>query len=128
MICPICGANNEDNVMFCAKCGAKMKNDDQASAAVQEEKGKGMAIASLITGILGLTLCSGWGIPNILAIIFAIVAKKKGSKSGMATAGLILGIIGVVLTIIGFILCLIYGASILALLGISASTSSYYYY
>ena len=36
MICPICGANNEDNVMFCAKCGAKMKNDDQASAAVQE--------------------------------------------------------------------------------------------
>ena len=123
MICPICGANNKDNAMFCAQCGADMTGTQQNNYAhVQnEEPGKGMAIASLVTGILGLTICSGWGIPNLLALIFAIVARKKGSRSGMATAGLILGIIGIVLTIIGIIIGFLYSAVILAMFGITAA-------
>ena len=58
----------------------------------------GKAVASLVLGL-------GWvyGITSILAIIFAVLAKREIRDSngwvtggGMATAGLVLGIIGVV--------------------------------
>lgn len=123
MICPICGANNEDNVMFCAQCGADMTGTQQNNyAPVQkEEPGKGMGIASLICGILGLTICCGSGIPNILAIIFAIVAKKKGNKGALPTVGLILGIIGAVFAV----LYLVYMIAVYGLTFFAAILSSY---
>jgi Domain of unknown function (DUF4190)/Protein of unknown function (DUF2510) len=64
-------------------------------------KTSGMAIASLVLGIVWV-----YGITSILAIIFAVIAKRNIRESngwvtggGMATAGLVLGIIGVVATI-----------------------------
>ena len=58
---------------------------------IVEEK-KGLSIATMVLGIVGLVL---FAIPcGILAIIFGIIGKKKGGK-GFATAGLILGIIDV---------------------------------
>ncbi|MBR6959128.1 MAG: DUF4190 domain-containing protein [Clostridiales bacterium] len=62
--------------------------------------GKGLAVASLICGILGIVggCCItyvGVGL-GIAAIVMGVVAKKKGQR-GMATAGLILGIISTVL-------------------------------
>jgi hypothetical protein len=53
-----------------------------------------MAIASMILGIMWL-----YGIGAILAVIFALVAKRqireRGERGGaMATAGLVLGIVG----------------------------------
>ena len=57
----------------------------------------GMSIASLVLGIVGLIV---FAIPcGVLAIIFAALAKKKG-KNGMATAGLVLGIIDAVFGVI----------------------------
>ncbi len=54
--------------------------------------GKGLAIASLVLGLVGLLLLP---LPcGILAIVFSVVSKKK-IKSGMATAGLVLGIIDI---------------------------------
>lgn len=65
-----------------------------------EEK-KGFSIASLVLGLGGLLL---FAIPcGILAIIFSILGRKKGGK-GMATAGLVLGIIDVVFGVIYFII------------------------
>lgn len=50
----------------------------------------GMSVASLVLGIVGLII---FAIPcGILAIIFSVLAKKRG-KNAMATAGLVLGII-----------------------------------
>lgn len=60
---------------------------------------QGFAIASLVLGILSF-FCFGI-IAGGLAIVFATIAKNNGNKSGMATAGLVCGIIGVVLTLIG---------------------------
>ncbi len=57
------------------------------------QPGKGMAIASLICGIVSL-ICFAI-ITGSLGIIFGAIAKNKGCKSGMATAGIICGIIGV---------------------------------
>ena len=66
--------------------------------APETDPGRGLAIASLVTGILSVVLCGSlliW----LPAIICGIVAKAKGSKSGMAIAGLVLGIIGLIIWI-----------------------------
>ena len=67
-----------------------------------EHPKKGMCVASMVLGIVSLVLFCAWylSIPcAILAIIFSIRANKAG-KNGMATAGLIMGIIGLILAII----------------------------
>ena len=70
---------------------------------VQGDK-RGMAVASLVCGILGLILC--WVpfaglIINAMAIIFFILARKDGpnAQSGMATAGFVCGIIGFIVAL-----------------------------
>lgn len=61
-----------------------------------------MDVASLVLGIIGVI---AWCLPllgfpiNIVGLILGICAKKKGMQ-GKATAGIILTIIGLVLTII----------------------------
>ena len=68
-----------------------------------QQDGKGLAIASLVCGIVGLFF---FGIIlGPLAIVFSVMARKKGFTSGMATAGLVLGIIAVVLYVIAIVLC-----------------------
>jgi hypothetical protein len=55
-----------------------------------------MAVAALVLGILW-----GYGIGSVLAIIFGAIGRKQAAERGqggrgLATAGLVLGIIGVV--------------------------------
>lgn len=76
-----------------------------------EEPGKGMAIASLVLGILSF-FCFAY-VSGILAIIFGCVAKNKGYQGKMATAGIICGAIGIVLMIVFQIL----GFSLLGSMG-----------
>ena len=52
----------------------------------------------MVLGIISL-LCYPV-ITGVLAIIFGAVAKSKGCKSGMATAGIVCGIIGLALWLI----------------------------
>ena len=76
------------------------------------EESKGLAIASLILGIVSI-LCGG-GIFGIVGLILAIVAKKKG-QAGPHTVGLILSIIGLVLGLIATIIIFsIYGLAIIS--------------
>jgi hypothetical protein len=79
------------------------------------EESKGLAIASLILGIVSI-LCGG-GIFGIVGLILAIVAKKKG-QAGPHTVGLILSIVGLVLGLIATIVVFsIYGLAIISYLG-----------
>lgn len=71
--------------------------------APQGEPGKGFAITSLVTGIVSF-FCFGI-ILGILAIVFGGVAKSKGYQGGMATAGMILGIVGIAIYIVTLITC-----------------------
>ena len=83
---------------------------------MEQQGKKGLAIASLILGIVACVI-AWWGIAfGIIGIICAIVGlilainaqksyKALGQKSGMATAGLFLSIVGLVLSIIGTIVC-----------------------
>ena len=60
------------------------------TAAPVKEEGKGLAIGSLVCSILSFFCC---GILSIVGIILGAVAKKKGYKGGMATAGIVVGAI-----------------------------------
>jgi hypothetical protein len=63
-----------------------------------KEQKNGFAIASLVTSLIGLLLFIAPYIGiflSVIAIVFASIQKKNGSN-GMATAGLVLGIIGII--------------------------------
>lgn len=71
-----------------------------------KNESKGLSIASMVLGIVSLVFVCVWYITipcAILAIIFAIIGRKKGGK-GMATAGLVTGIIAICLYALIFLL------------------------
>ncbi len=77
-----------------------------AQAGGAPNPNNGMAVAALVLGILTF-VCLG-PIAGILAIIFGFLGMKKakeigGTGKGMALAGLILGAVGTVLSVIVFI-------------------------
>jgi hypothetical protein len=72
----------------------------------EETKPRGMAIAGMVTSIVGvvlsLTPCLNWAgiIPCIIGIVLSVIALQKikageAEGEGMAKAGLICGIVGI---------------------------------
>ncbi|MBQ8296663.1 MAG: DUF4190 domain-containing protein [Ruminococcus sp.] len=73
--------------------------------------GQGKAIASLVLGICSmLGLCSPIvGIVcGIIAICMSVSARNSGYTLGMQKAGLILGIIGIVISVANWVLALVF--------------------
>lgn len=75
----------------------------------------GRAVAALVLGIAGLVLCF-LVVPAVLAIVFGILSRRDINRSngrlsgaGMATAGIVLGILGV-LTAVGFYVAAAFGS------------------
>lgn len=126
-ICQNCGQHNDINAAFCVKCGnalssivqnntmpnnnVQMNNVQTYNTMNQEPKTNGFAIASLVLGIISVTvgifIASIWF--PLLTITFSLTAKQKikafnQKGEGLATAGLVLGIIGSVIWIINIIL------------------------
>lgn len=129
MFCAKCGTEVEAGSRFCQKCGTPVEQPVAQAAAppqaptappvnyqpVAAARTSGMAIASLILGIVGFSL---------FAIIFGIIALSQIKKSnglvtgkGMAIAGIILGIIAIIVTII-IIIAVIVAAPTLTYYGI----------
>ena len=108
MTCPNCGTLNQEGVAFCANCGTALQQNPTQPAqspnfAPVGVPGKGFAIASLILGIVSLIIAA---LPcGTMAVIFAVLAKKKGFTGGMATAGLVLGIIGLASWLLMLVFC-----------------------
>ncbi len=87
---------------------------DNVPPAPESRAYKGFSIAALVLGIAsvaGVCCCCCCGlfflplICGVLAIVFAVIAARKAPDKkmpGMAIAGLILGIIGVLLTLVFF--------------------------
>lgn len=67
-----------------------------------ENKKSGFAIASLVLGILSLTLCCACNLPlGLLGLIFGIVSlSKKESRKGMAIGGVVTSSIALILGVI----------------------------
>lgn len=125
--CNHCGTMLAEDEKFCPNCGAKAEaksevvkeaevvannqttstqsnlnnNVNQATGT----KTNGMAIASMVCGIVGLFIGALW--LGITALCLSIAAKNRlkvfpeEKGKGMATAGLVLGIIDIAFGIIG---------------------------
>ncbi|MDO4477454.1 MAG: DUF4190 domain-containing protein [Lachnospiraceae bacterium] len=72
----------------------------------EPKKADGMAIASLVLGILGFFLPILWIVCAILAIVFGKISlNKRPVGNGLAKAGMICGIIALILGILTSIAC-----------------------
>lgn len=81
-----------------------MDNDNYVNAPIVEEQPEsGKATASMVCGIVGACLCGCMPL-GVAALILAIMAKKAGNTSGKATAGLILGIVVLVVWLVSQII------------------------
>lgn len=86
-----------------------MENDQNIQ---KKEAGKGLAVASLVIGILAIVFwfAFGWGtilsiILGIIGIVLSSLSRKKGNTGGMKTAGLVLSIIATVIGSVIFLSC-----------------------
>lgn len=74
-----------------------------AGVPAPAQPGKGLAITSLVLGILSVLLCLYWFIAlpiGIVAVVLGIMARSKGVGGGMALTGIITGALGAVLALI----------------------------
>ena len=96
MRCPKCGTENPDGAQLCRSCSAVL-----ASTATQAlsagARTSGLAIASLVLGLLSFFTCFVTAIP---AIILGIVGLVKISKSGGQLKGNGLAIAGIALPVV----------------------------
>lgn len=92
----------------------------------------GMAIGSLICGIVGILsccCCGGGTIFGIVGIILAIVSRGKngGKMSGLAIAGLICSILSIIAGIVGLIYIFAVGGAEAFMEGFNEGYNSTYY-
>lgn len=114
--CRYCGADMEDTAIFCSRCGKQAGDENgpfETGGGFRQEdfrstyqgyyrepvRYNGMAVASLVLGVLSAFMNGLYFVPSILAIIFGALGKSQISRDpsqggrGMAAAGMILGII-----------------------------------
>ncbi len=120
MICKNCGASINENEKFCSSCGQKIENGEFSTQEPNNEQPNmeaestnynqniyqpqiqptsGLAVASLVLGIVGIFL--SWitlMIPSILGIVFGAVAIKQCNDKGLNGRGMAIG--GLVCSII----------------------------
>ncbi|MBE9608424.1 DUF4190 domain-containing protein [Chitinilyticum piscinae] len=123
--CPRCGAANAPEALFCASCGSKLHDvaaeanpyavshatQHVRSGQLQGARNSTLAIISLVAGILQLFCCC---LGSIVAVVCGHLARSEIRKGdgqvlgdGMAMAGLILGYIGLVCSLLYFALILV---------------------
>lgn len=96
-------------------------NNYQAPFATQpKDNSKGLAVASLVLGIVSFFCCGS--VCSIVGIILGVISRKqKPNENGMATAGIVLSIVALVLWAIYFVVYV-------CVLGGTISTASNFYY
>ena len=95
MYCRKCGAQNADDANSCMNCGSALTEGPAPSDA--EKKTSGLAIASLVLGILSPLTCLITALP---AVICGIIGLVKISSSKGQLKGIGLAVTGIALPII----------------------------
>src|SRR5438552_1469787 len=122
--CSNCGADVSEQAIACPECGhptgrraAAGAGTGAAVAAAARTRTEPTAVASLVCGIAGFTLCPI--ICSILAIAFGQNARTKIRDDptldgeALARAGVILGWIGFAVFAIGFALWLLFAVTLI---------------
>lgn len=76
--------------------------------STNEPENKGMAIASMILGIVSIVCCWSWYIClpcGVIGLVLGIMFNKKNGSIGMSKAGVICSIVGMVLCVLLLIVC-----------------------
>ncbi len=109
--CRNCGTQISDTAAFCSQCGCPVNAASNNSPFIDNQFTQNtpvknsFATASMVLGILGVLFYGAFflGLPlNIVGLVLAIKSRKI-SASGKGTAGLVLTIIGLSLTVLAFI-------------------------
>ena len=120
MYCPQCQAENPDHAQICSACNCSLTAAPPPPASVppppasmppsaasappsippQPMKTCGLAIASLVLGILGFVTC---GLTGILGLILGIVALSQISRKPLDLKGQPLAIVGITLSAVAFV-------------------------
>lgn len=80
---------------------------------MENQNGKGSAVASLVLGIIGLVIALLFGVLiapvglvlGIIGLVLASKAKTEGFNGGMRTAGFVLSLLAVIFGAISFVAC-----------------------
>jgi len=118
MFCPKCGMDNPNGTQFCAGCGEPFappvqpvyqQQNYQQPASAPDSSAKGMAIASMVLGIIALVIPFFGVVCAIVGLILGVLAKKRleaaGQPTGMAGAGIVTSIIALAIAIACIFLC-----------------------
>jgi type II secretory pathway pseudopilin PulG len=110
MQCPRCRFDNSDGTRFCASCGAPMGVPARPSTASPrgraEQPKQGMAITSLVLGLISLPLMCALGagvLTAIVGLILGIVALVRSNRAPAEYGGKGLAIGGIAASVVCFL-------------------------
>ena len=116
--CPNCGAELEDNAVFCDECGVQLAQQSIVRTNVSDTsainlqsmvtpkasdgmKNSGLGIASMVLGIISVCSLGILFIPEIVGLILGIITMgKKDTKQTFAVVGIVTSAIAFVLVIV----------------------------
>lgn len=102
--CPKCGAECNDEDLFCSACGSHLEktqikyNNDVSNEASNEDQARTLGIVSIVLAVVGM---------GIIGLILAIIGLKRStndSAKGLCLAGIIVCSIEIIIGIIVLIL------------------------
>ena len=108
MFCPKCGKENNEGENFCVACGTQFENSQpveqkQVEVVSTEPKKCSKAKSSFWTAIVGLIIagiiCGTYAIVSGIQALKELDASKEMTGKGMATAGIVIGVLDVILSI-----------------------------
>ena len=112
--CSNCGKEVKNDSNFCENCGYQLKETEAEAEAKNVNKAseqptgsKGLAIAGMVFGVLGLSLCVSFilipyiqFLPLLLSLLGFIFSISSHRRIGFRTAGLVTSIIGLSMEIL----------------------------
>jgi hypothetical protein len=105
MTCPRCQMANPPGTAICASCGFALRGA-RAGGAGQK---KGLAIASLVLGVLSICTFAGLVVGGLVGTILGIVALVKANSSPATHGGKGLAIAGIVTSVLSFLAIPLFG-------------------
>lgn len=111
MNCPKCNRKNDDTAIFCIYCGKEMKLEEIKEVKIVSPRLNPLALSGFIVSMA--SVATGlFGVAGIVGIILSSIGLSKIKKNnergrGFALAGLIVGIITVVVSILKIMVSII---------------------